>query len=45
LLLVAAGFLPKKCHALKPSATAEDAQTVSAIKKGTKRDVRRDIVG
>ena len=44
LLLAAAGFFPKRYQALKPRATAEAAHTVSAIKKGTKREVRRDIV-
>ena len=43
-MLVAAGFFPKRYQALKPRVTAEAAHTVSAMRKGTKREVRRDIV-
>src|SRR5687768_14063521 len=43
-LLAVAGLFPKRYQALKPKVTAETAHTVRAIRKGTKRELRREIV-
>ena len=44
VLAAAVGFFPNTYHAPKPRSTALEAHNVSAIKKGTKRELRREEV-